>query len=129
MPASRLDQMNTEVMEYTGQPEFDEIRRRAGRRRTRRHTRSAVAVALAVAVGAGVTWGVGPAGRPRDVATPPSMVPSGLVPFPDGPQAALEAGVTALIQPGGSKRDEEVTAAVRDAGAVMVLTGRRHFRH
>jgi phosphoribosylaminoimidazolecarboxamide formyltransferase/IMP cyclohydrolase len=50
-------------------------------------------------------------------------------PFPDGPQAALEAGITAIIQPGGSRRDEEVTAAVRDAGAVMVLTGRRHFRH
>jgi phosphoribosylaminoimidazolecarboxamide formyltransferase / IMP cyclohydrolase len=50
-------------------------------------------------------------------------------PFPDGPQAALAAGVTAIIQPGGAKRDDEVTAAVRDAGAVMVLTGRRHFRH
>jgi phosphoribosylaminoimidazolecarboxamide formyltransferase/IMP cyclohydrolase len=50
-------------------------------------------------------------------------------PFPDGPQAALDAGVTAIIQPGGSKRDDEVTAAVRKAGATMVLTGRRHFRH
>jgi len=50
-------------------------------------------------------------------------------PFPDGPQAALDAGVTAIIQPGGSKRDDEVTAVLRDAGAVMVLTGRRHFRH
>ena len=50
-------------------------------------------------------------------------------PFPDGPRAALDAGVTAIIQPGGSKRDDEVTATVRDAGAVMVLTGRRHFRH
>jgi phosphoribosylaminoimidazolecarboxamide formyltransferase/IMP cyclohydrolase len=50
-------------------------------------------------------------------------------PFPDGPQAALDAGVTAIIQPGGSKRDDEVAAAVRDAGAIMVLTGRRHFRH
>jgi phosphoribosylaminoimidazolecarboxamide formyltransferase / IMP cyclohydrolase len=50
-------------------------------------------------------------------------------PFPDGPKAALDAGVTAIIQPGGSKRDDEVAAAVRDAGAVMVLTGRRHFRH
>ena len=50
-------------------------------------------------------------------------------PFPDGPQAALEAGVTAIIQPGGSKRDDEVTAAVKKAGATMVLTGRRHFRH
>jgi phosphoribosylaminoimidazolecarboxamide formyltransferase / IMP cyclohydrolase len=50
-------------------------------------------------------------------------------PFPDGPQAALDAGVAAIIQPGGSKRDDEVTAAVRNAGAIMVLTGRRHFRH
>jgi phosphoribosylaminoimidazolecarboxamide formyltransferase / IMP cyclohydrolase len=52
-----------------------------------------------------------------------------LFPFPDGPQAALDAGVTGIIQPGGSKRDEEVTEAVREAGATMVLTGRRHFRH
>jgi phosphoribosylaminoimidazolecarboxamide formyltransferase/IMP cyclohydrolase len=50
-------------------------------------------------------------------------------PFPDGPQAALDGGVSAIIQPGGSKRDDEVVAAVRDAGATMVLTGRRHFRH
>jgi phosphoribosylaminoimidazolecarboxamide formyltransferase/IMP cyclohydrolase len=50
-------------------------------------------------------------------------------PFPDGPQAALDAGVTAIIQPGGSIRDPDVTAAVEAAGATMVLTGRRHFRH
>jgi len=50
-------------------------------------------------------------------------------PFPDGPRLALEAGVTALIQPGGSKRDEDVMAAVERAGAAMVFTGRRHFRH
>jgi len=50
-------------------------------------------------------------------------------PFADGPQAALEAGVTGIIQPGGSKRDAEVTDAVRAAGATMGLTGRRHFRH
>jgi phosphoribosylaminoimidazolecarboxamide formyltransferase/IMP cyclohydrolase len=50
-------------------------------------------------------------------------------PFPDGPQLALDAGVTAFIQPGGSKRDDEVVEAVRATGAVMVLTGRRHFRH
>jgi phosphoribosylaminoimidazolecarboxamide formyltransferase/IMP cyclohydrolase len=50
-------------------------------------------------------------------------------PFPDGPQLALEAGVGALIQPGGSKRDDEVLDAVREAGATMVVTGRRHFRH
>ena len=50
-------------------------------------------------------------------------------PFADGPQLALDAGVTAVIQPGGSKRDDEVTAAITSAGAAMVLTGRRHFRH
>jgi phosphoribosylaminoimidazolecarboxamide formyltransferase/IMP cyclohydrolase len=37
--------------------------------------------------------------------------------------------VTGIIQPGGSKRDAEVTAAVRAAGAAMIFTGRRHFRH
>jgi len=50
-------------------------------------------------------------------------------PFPDGPETALVAGITALIQPGGAKRDEEVTAAVDAAGAAMVHVGRRHFRH
>jgi len=50
-------------------------------------------------------------------------------PFADGPQLALDAGVTAIIQPGGSKRDDEVIAAVAEVGAAMVFTGRRHFRH
>jgi phosphoribosylaminoimidazolecarboxamide formyltransferase/IMP cyclohydrolase len=50
-------------------------------------------------------------------------------PFPDGPQIALEAGVTALIQPGGSRRDQEVIDAVTEGGAGMVFTGVRHFRH
>ena len=50
-------------------------------------------------------------------------------PFPDGPELALEAGVAAIIQPGGSRRDEEVRAAVEQRGATMVFTGRRHFRH
>jgi phosphoribosylaminoimidazolecarboxamide formyltransferase / IMP cyclohydrolase len=50
-------------------------------------------------------------------------------PFADGPQLALEAGVAAVIQPGGSKRDNEVIDAVEQAGAAMVVTGRRHFRH
>jgi phosphoribosylaminoimidazolecarboxamide formyltransferase/IMP cyclohydrolase len=50
-------------------------------------------------------------------------------PFPDGPQIALDAGVRAIIQPGGSVRDEEVVAAVDAAGAAMVATGVRHFRH
>jgi phosphoribosylaminoimidazolecarboxamide formyltransferase/IMP cyclohydrolase len=50
-------------------------------------------------------------------------------PFADGPVLALEAGVTAIVQPGGSRRDDEVVEAVRAAGVAMVLTGRRHFRH
>jgi phosphoribosylaminoimidazolecarboxamide formyltransferase / IMP cyclohydrolase len=50
-------------------------------------------------------------------------------PFADGPQLALDAGIAAFIQPGGSKRDEEVVEAVAGAGAAMVLTHRRHFRH
>jgi phosphoribosylaminoimidazolecarboxamide formyltransferase / IMP cyclohydrolase len=50
-------------------------------------------------------------------------------PFPDGPRLALDAGVASFIQPGGSKRDEEVVREVASAGAVMVFTGRRHFRH
>jgi phosphoribosylaminoimidazolecarboxamide formyltransferase / IMP cyclohydrolase len=50
-------------------------------------------------------------------------------PFADGPAIALEAGIRAIVQPGGSRRDDEVVAAVTAAGATMVLTGRRHFRH
>jgi phosphoribosylaminoimidazolecarboxamide formyltransferase/IMP cyclohydrolase len=50
-------------------------------------------------------------------------------PFADGPQAAIDAGTTGLIQPGGSKRDDEVIAACDAAGVAMVFTGRRHFRH
>jgi len=50
-------------------------------------------------------------------------------PFPDGPQRAIDAGAVALIQPGGSVRDGDVVAACDAAGAAMVFTGRRHFRH
>ena len=50
-------------------------------------------------------------------------------PFPDGPQVLLDAGVTAIVQPGGSMRDAEVLADVDAAGAAMVVTGTRHFRH
>jgi phosphoribosylaminoimidazolecarboxamide formyltransferase / IMP cyclohydrolase len=50
-------------------------------------------------------------------------------PFADGVQLALDAGIAAIVQPGGSRRDAEVTAAVEAAGAAMVVTGRRHFRH
>lgn len=50
-------------------------------------------------------------------------------PFPDGPQVLLDAGVSAIVQPGGSVRDGEVFAAVDRAGATMRITARRHFRH
>lgn len=50
-------------------------------------------------------------------------------PFSDGPQIAIDAGVRAIIQPGGSRRDDEVVAAADAAGIAMVFTARRHFRH
>ena len=50
-------------------------------------------------------------------------------PFPDGLVAALKAGATAAIQPGGSLRDAEVIAAADEHNAAMVFTGMRHFRH
>jgi phosphoribosylaminoimidazolecarboxamide formyltransferase/IMP cyclohydrolase len=50
-------------------------------------------------------------------------------PFADGPQVAIDAGVSAIIQPGGSVRDEEVVAAADAADVAMVATGVRHFRH
>jgi len=50
-------------------------------------------------------------------------------PFADGPQLAIDAGVTAIIQPGGSVRDEDVIAAADAAEIAMVATDRRHFRH
>jgi phosphoribosylaminoimidazolecarboxamide formyltransferase/IMP cyclohydrolase len=50
-------------------------------------------------------------------------------PFRDGLDALAAAGATAIVQPGGSKRDAEVIAAADDHGIAMVFTGRRHFRH
>jgi phosphoribosylaminoimidazolecarboxamide formyltransferase/IMP cyclohydrolase len=50
-------------------------------------------------------------------------------PFADGPELAIEAGVVAIIQPGGSVRDGEVVEAADAAGIAMVMTGTRHFRH
>jgi phosphoribosylaminoimidazolecarboxamide formyltransferase/IMP cyclohydrolase len=50
-------------------------------------------------------------------------------PFADGVEACLEAGITAFVQPGGSVRDAEILSAVDAAGATMLVTGTRHFRH
>jgi phosphoribosylaminoimidazolecarboxamide formyltransferase/IMP cyclohydrolase len=58
-----------------------------------------------------------------------AMASDAFFPFPDGPLVAIEAGVRSIIQPGGSRRDEEVIAACDEAGVAMVFTARRHFRH
>jgi phosphoribosylaminoimidazolecarboxamide formyltransferase/IMP cyclohydrolase len=50
-------------------------------------------------------------------------------PFRDGPDAAIAAGISAVIQPGGSKRDDDTIAACDEAGVPMLTTGHRHFRH
>jgi phosphoribosylaminoimidazolecarboxamide formyltransferase/IMP cyclohydrolase len=52
-----------------------------------------------------------------------------LFPFRDGVDAAAEAGATAVIQPGGSVKDEDVIAAANEHGLAMVFTGVRHFKH
>ena len=50
-------------------------------------------------------------------------------PFPDGLEVLLEAGVRAVVQPGGSMRDDEVSAAATAVGVTMYFTGTRHFTH
>jgi phosphoribosylaminoimidazolecarboxamide formyltransferase/IMP cyclohydrolase len=57
------------------------------------------------------------------------MASDAYFPFPDGPQLALDVGITAIIQPGGSMRDHLSVEAVDAAGAAMVFTSRRHFLH
>ena len=64
---------------------------------------------------------------PRTVGS--AVASDAFFPFADGLLAAAEAGATAVIQPGGSIRDEEVIAAANEAGLAMVFTGMRHFRH
>ncbi|TDJ60996.1 MAG: bifunctional phosphoribosylaminoimidazolecarboxamide formyltransferase/IMP cyclohydrolase, partial [Proteobacteria bacterium] len=57
------------------------------------------------------------------------MASDAFFPFRDGIDAAAEVGITAVIQPGGSKRDDETIAAANEHGMAMVFTGMRHFRH
>ncbi len=64
---------------------------------------------------------------PRTVGS--AVASDAFFPFADGLLAAAEAGATAVIQPGGSMRDEEVITAADEAGLAMVFTGMRHFRH
>ena len=68
-------------------------------------------------------------GLPGTLAKGSVVASDAFFPFPDGLLAAAEAGATAVIQPGGSMRDDQVIAAADDAGLAMVFTGMRHFRH
>ena len=69
------------------------------------------------------------AGLPESLAKGSVVASDAFFPFADGLLAAAAAGVTAVIQPGGSMRDDLVITAADDAGLAMVLTGTRHFRH
>ncbi len=69
------------------------------------------------------------AGLPEPLTRGSVVASDAFFPFADGLLSAAEAGATAVIQPGGSMRDDEVIAAADEAGLAMVLTGMRHFRH
>jgi phosphoribosylaminoimidazolecarboxamide formyltransferase / IMP cyclohydrolase len=89
-----------------------------------------------LAVGGGATSRIDPVYAAREKAARlhvslegSVLVSEALFPFPDGPTLAAEAGATAIAQPGGSARDDEVIAAADKYGLAMVFTGVRHFRH
>jgi phosphoribosylaminoimidazolecarboxamide formyltransferase/IMP cyclohydrolase len=89
-----------------------------------------------LAIGGGATSRIDPVYAAREKAARLGVSLKGSVlaseaffPFPDGPTLAAEAGATAIAQPGGSARDEEVIAAADQHGLAMVFTGVRHFRH
>jgi phosphoribosylaminoimidazolecarboxamide formyltransferase / IMP cyclohydrolase len=69
------------------------------------------------------------AGVPESLARGSVVASDAFFPFPDGLEAVIDAGATAVVQPGGSVRDSEVIAAADRAGIAMVFTGMRHFRH
>jgi phosphoribosylaminoimidazolecarboxamide formyltransferase / IMP cyclohydrolase len=111
-----------------------------------RHVRSnAIVLVASDGISAGATIGIG-AGQMSRVdsvriaiekaqATQPELLAGAVLasdayfPFADGPELAIEAGITAIIQPGGSVRDPDVIAAADKAGIAMVATDKRHFRH
>jgi phosphoribosylaminoimidazolecarboxamide formyltransferase / IMP cyclohydrolase len=86
--------------------------------------RDSARIAAAKAIEAAETHGWS---EPRTIGS--AVASDAFFPFADGLLAAVEAGATAVIQPGGSIRDEEVIVAADDAGLAMVFTGMRHFRH
>jgi phosphoribosylaminoimidazolecarboxamide formyltransferase / IMP cyclohydrolase len=79
--------------------------------------------------GAGPEAPNGPDAGGADRLAGSALASDAFFPFADGPQLAIDAGVTAIIQPGGSVRDAEVVDAADAAGVAMVATGIRHFRH
>ena len=101
------------------------------------HTKSNSVVLVkdgqAVGIGAGDQSRVGAAERAAKQAAGRAKggvaASEALFPFPDGVEACAEAGATAIVQPGGSAKDDDVIAAADDLGVAMVFTGRRHFRH
>ncbi|MDE3064483.1 MAG: bifunctional phosphoribosylaminoimidazolecarboxamide formyltransferase/IMP cyclohydrolase [Acidobacteriota bacterium] len=101
-----------------------------------RTTSNAIVVArdgVAVGVGAGQQSRVVAAGiataKAGDLARGAAAASDAFFPFADGLAALVDAGVTSIVQPGGSVRDAEVIEAADQAGIVMMLTGERHFRH
>ncbi|HXG98942.1 MAG TPA: bifunctional phosphoribosylaminoimidazolecarboxamide formyltransferase/IMP cyclohydrolase [Sphingomicrobium sp.] len=86
--------------------------------------RDSARIAAAKAIEAAETMGWS---EPRTVGS--AVASDAFFPFADGLLTAVEAGATAVIQPGGSMRDAEVIAAADDAGIAMLFTGMRHFRH
>src|SRR5687768_6846432 len=88
---------------------------------------------VTVGIGGGQVDRVGAARQAVEKAGPKSKgsvaASDAFFPFPDAPRLLLDAGVTAIIQPGGSVRDQESVAGANERGAAMVLTGQRHFRH
>ena len=89
-----------------------------------------------LAIGGGATSRIDPVYAAREKAARLGVSLKGSVlaseaffPFPDGPKLAAEAGATAIAQPGGSARDDEVIAAADQHGLAMVFTSVRHFRH
>ena len=88
---------------------------------------------MAVGIGAGqqsrvVSAGIATA-KAGDYANGAAAASDAFFPFADGLESLTSAGVTAVVQPGGSVRDNEVIEAANAAGIVMMLTGERHFRH
>ena len=73
--------------------------------------------------------GGSPPGAGARVSAGMAMASDAFFPFPDGLEVVVGAGATAVIQPGGSVRDDEVTAAADRLRIAMVFTGMRHFRH